>query len=588
MIQQLIFLVAIGFAFTFWIKGGIRYDLVALIALSIITVGGVIPFESAFLGFSHPAVIIIASVLVMSKGIINTGFIDWLLVKLPIRNRGIGVQISILCTITALISAFVYDIGALAMMMPLAITFANKKNISPSVYLLPIAFSAHLGGFLTLIGNAPNLIVSSFRADISAPFQMFDFSHAGIWVFLAVILFISLVGWRIAPKREKKLGKEEISERFKYASKYFVPKDSSIVGKSVEEFKKSIKEDFMVCFIFRGKEKITDISEDTKIEKGDFLILRSSLNSLKQINNLTDLNLVTIGGDFKKEIDERSYEAEAGINQYSVLKGMTLEQANIESLYEMEVEAISRKKGKIKEDFSKMSLEEGDILLLRGKEDSINQFIMDFDLLPLAERDIHLEPSAKMTTSLGIFSLSVVMATLNILPAHVSFFIGAVLMVLVGVTSLKETYKRIDWPIIITLGSLIPFGEAMVVSGAAETISSSLLSFTSFASPLVMLGIVLAVSIILSDFVNTIGVAVLMAPIAILLANGLGVSVDPFLMAVAMGGACAFLTPVGHQVNLLVMRPGGFKFTDYWKVGLWLDLIVFIVGIIVLPIFWPF
>ncbi len=587
--EQLVLFGAIILAFVFWIWGKIRYDVVALIALLIIVLGGVIPFEEAFLGFSSPAVMIVAAVLIMSRGIINTGFIDFLLAKIPIKNKKIWIQISILSAVTAVISAFIYSIGALAIIMPLAISVARKEKISPAYYLIPLAFASHMGGFLTLIGNAPNIIVSSLRSDLGMePFHMFDFGRVGIWLTVAAVLFISLIGWRLIPKREEKKRKEDVAKVEDYTSEILVLEDSKFINQDIKDLKKEIKEEFSVSSIIRGGMNITEPENDEKIMKADLILVKGDAEVIRKIISLGGFKLNTPKEREGEKNNSNIVEAEAVVGMKSKIIGSALKDIRIDLVYNVDVAAISRQGREIKEKLKDLRISLGDVLLLRGEEEDINEFLSNSKLLPLAERYINIRPTKSMFFTLSIFLLSVLLATFNILPVEIAFFLGAALMLFTGILTSKQAYQNIDWPIIILLGAMIPFGQAMITSGAADIISSWFLTISDIGGPLLILAIFLAVTILLSDLINSIGVAVLMAPIAILLAQGLGVSIDPFLMAVAIGGSCGFLTPVGHQANLLVMEPGGYKFTDYWKSGIFLNIIIFVVSIIFLPIVWPF
>ncbi len=589
--QQIVLLSAILFAVIFWIKNKIRYDLVAIIALAIIVVGGIIPFERTFSGFINPAVIIVIAVLIMSKGIINTGFVDFLISKIPLKEKKISFQILALTIITAFISAFVYNIGALAIIMPLAIGLAKKKKVSSAYYLMPIAFAANMGGFLTLIGNAPNIIISSFQEDLGMEsFQMFDYGKVGIWLVLASIFFISIIGWRFMPKRKEGIKKEDISKIENYTSEFFVPEDSEFNQKTIKEIKEKIEEDFTVLNIIRNNKEIIDTKNSEIILERDLILVKTNTEILKKILNLTDFKLNTPKEKSaeKEKRENDIIEAEGIISPSSKVVGLSLEEMEIDFRFAVEVVAISRDKQRIKEKLKDIKLKKGDVLLLRGKEENINRFLNSCKLLPLMEKNVQLKPSGSMVTAFSIFLLTILSATFGILPVEISFFLGAIAMVVTGTLTIKEVYENIDWSIVVVLGAIIPFGEALIVSGSADLISSNLLNLTSQFGPLVILAIVLAIAIILSSFINNIGAAVLMAPIAILLAQRLGVSSDPFLMAVAIGASCAFLTPVGHQVNLLVMEPGGYKFTDYWKMGIFLNLIIFVIAILLLPVIWPF
>ncbi|MEX0877287.1 MAG: SLC13 family permease [Candidatus Spechtbacterales bacterium] len=596
--QQLVLLGAVVFALVFWVWGKWRYDVVAVLALLIISITGVIPFEETFVGFSHPAVIIVVAVLVISRGLLNSGAVDIITTKLPLDGKGKVFQVFSLTTLTALLSAFIYNIGALALLMPIAIRLARKSNISPGLFLMPMAFGAHLGGFLTLIGNAPNIIVSTFRTEAGLePFGMFDFAYAGFWIVLGGLIFISFLGWRFIPNtKEPALKKEEPAEVQNYTTELLVTPKSKLVDKPLDDLYKMTKESFTVVALIRDDEKSLAPQITEIIRENDRLLVEASPEILQELVAVTKLEF-----NESKELDEKAQEqtveeedkemkdVEGVVVPESSLLGQTAKDTLLRSGYNVNLLAVSRKGEQISEEIEDVRFQAGDVLLLRGHNEHLQNALSGLGLLPLAERELPVGQPRRVFAAVSIFMAAIGLSTAGIVPVDIAFALAAMAMIMTGLISLRQAYGSIEWPIVVLLGAVIPLGLASESSGAAQVISDSIVGFMelSFITPVVMLITLVVASITLSSLVNNVGVAVLMAPIAILLAQELGASPDPFLMAVAVGTSCSFMTPVGHQVNALIMRPGGYKFGDYWRMGLALNIIVLVISVPLILKFWP-
>ena len=569
--------------------GRIRHDGVALIALFILVIAGIIPAEESFKGFGHPAVITVAAVLVIGKGLELSGLIDLLGKWVMKVGKGLLTQIITLSLLVAVASAFMNNVGALAIMMPVAITLARKSGNPPSYILMPIAFASLLGGMTTLIGTPPNIIIATLRGDeLGTSFSMFDFSPVGAGLAIAGILFTSLIGWRLLPKRAAQKSASELFDVDEYITEVKVGRDAKAKGKTIHELQEISDTDVQILGMVRKGKRIHAPGPEEVLKVSDVIILEADAENLKEFLNDTGLKLV---GDKKFRKDAEGSKniliAEGILTPDSPIIGQTAAKLQMRSRFGVNLLAVARKDQKIRRRLDQVVFKTGDVLLLQGREHTVDNAMTSLGCLPLAHRGLRLGYKQKIPLALGIFAVSIVMVVTGLLAVQVAFAMAAVAMVLARVLPLKDVYDHIDWPVIILLGAMIPVGTALETTGGAETIASRILHFADVIPPWAILTIILVVTMFLSDIINNAATVVLMAPIAISVASGMGFSVDPFLMAVAVGGSCAFLTPIGHQSNTLVMGPGGYKFTDYWRMGLPLEVIIVVVGVPLIMLVWP-
>jgi di/tricarboxylate transporter len=569
--------------------GRIRHDFVALITLFILVIAGIIDPAQAFKGFGHPAVITVAAVLVIGKGLEFSGLIDlvgkWVM---KIGDR-LLLQILVLSLLVAVASAFMNNVGALAIMMPIAIHMARKSGNPPSYILMPIAFASLLGGMTTLIGTPPNIIIATFRADeMGQPFGMFDFSPVGVVLTLAGLVFIVLIGWRLLPKRAAKKSDEDTFDIDDYITEVEVVADAKIIGKSIAEIAEISDTDVQILGLVRNKKRIHAPESHEFIMKKDILILETDADDLNAFIDDTKVKLV---GDkkFRKDAEgsDKIAITEAVVMADSTLIGRTAADLRMRSRYGINLLAVARREKRIHRRLDHVIFQTGDVLLLQGREHVLNDTITSIGCLPLAQRSLRIGYQTKIPLALGMFVISIILVVAGLLPVQVAFTMAAVAMVLSGILPMKNVYTSVDWPVIVLLGAMIPVGVALETSGGAKLIASWVLELGQTFPGWAMLTIILVVTMFLSDVINNAATVVLMAPIAISVASGLDYSSDPFLMAVAIGGSCAFLTPIGHQSNTLVMGPGGYKFTDYWCMGLPLEVIIVLVGVPMIMWVWP-
>ncbi|WP_291789167.1 SLC13 family permease [Cecembia sp.] len=569
--------------------GKLRYDLVAIICLLLLVISGLVPANEAFLGFSHPAVITVAMILVVSHGLSKSGLIEWIAKWMMEKELSFSLQLALLCLMVSLASAFMNNVGALAMTIPLVIHIANKSGHSPSSYLMPIAFASLLGGMTTLIGTPPNIIISTFRSSHSGgEFSMFDFSPVGLGLTFIGLLFIILGGWRLVPKR---LPEGEGNGKFNiedYITEVVVTKDSKLKEEPRSAIMEFTKGNIQVLNTIRASQMTFAPGRKFIFKENDIITIQGDPTDIQEFIDASNTKLAGKEKDAPKiKNSEDIILTEAVVMGNSKIVGRTASSMNLSYRYGMNLLAISRRNQKIRKRIDQVSFQEGDVLLVQGENDKIDEALDNLGCLPLADRGINLGQPKKILLTLSIFGLSLFLIVSGFLPVELAFTLAAILTVLFKIIPLRELYTSIDWPVIILLGAFLPLGTALETSGGASWIAEKILQLQENFPPWFLLGLVLVVTMFLSDIINNAATVVLMAPIAMSVASGLGVNADPFLMAVAVGGSCAFLTPIGHQSNALVMGPGGYAFTDYLRLGAPLEVLIVLIGTPLILFFWP-
>ncbi|HSI78304.1 MAG TPA: SLC13 family permease [Lunatimonas sp.] len=587
--EQTMVFASLGVALILFIWGKPRYDIVALLVLIFLTAWGIIPREEAFIGFGHSAVITVAAVLVVSKALENSGLVNIIVRIMDRLGNNTTLQVSALCTVVALASGFMNNIGALAIMMPVAIQLARKNNYSPSYILMPIAFASLLGGMNTLIGTPPNIIISAFRSEaLGSPFKMFDFSPVGICITLLGVAFISFIGWRFLPKRQAANASDDFFSIDNYITEVSIPEGSKLIDQKVNDINSNKDHDIKVLGIVRFKQRIHAPRPNLLLRQDDILILEGDTNDLTKFLDESGAELVGDETLYKDAEGSKDIELMEGIIQeYSPLIGETAVSLNMRSRFGVNLLAISRRGKTFRQRIDHVPFQSGDVLLLQGRSADMPDIFQTLGCFPLAKRSLSIGKPKRTIFALTIFILSIVAVVLELLPVAIAFTLAAILMVMSRVLPLKSVYQNIDWPVIVLLAAMIPVGLAFETSGAAETITIQLLRLGDGYPIWVLVGMLLLVTMLLSAVINNAATVVLMAPIAISLAGSMDASADPFLMAVAIGASAAFLTPIGHQSNTLVMSPGGYRFGDYWKLGLPLTLLIMAAGIPLILLFWP-
>lgn len=583
MIEQVIITIIILFTLAFFIWGKWRYDIVALVALFLTAFLGLIPLDEIFDGFTHPVVILVVAMIIISKGLISSGAIDIVSRYLKFAGLSPTFQLGLLCLFTTAVSAFINSMGALAFVVPIAIKMARQSNTPISLFLMPIAFASHFGGGITVIGSVSNVIISGFRAEEIAPFGFFDFAFVAFPVAIANILFVTLIGWRFMPRKKDFVSKEKLLKN--YITELKVSENSPIIGKNIEEFYKFSKEYFFISNIVRGEENIIQPSNYIVIKEGDILVMEADTATIESIIVTSKLELLS-----KEYFQEESSEmAEVIVSKYSSLIGQNSKELDIYNNYKVRLVAINRTRAKKEERIGDIRFMQGDILIIKGEKEKIKRFIGIFNMLSLKEREFNFEGEKKKALIVSsIFLFSIFLSVVDFLPIEIIFITSALIIISLGIIPVKEIYKSVDFSMIVMIAVMMHLGLVFYETGAALFFAEALMLIPEMMTPEIALAVIFILSIWLSDILSNVAVSVLLAPVAFSISYQLGVSFDPFLMAVAIGSGSSYLTPIGHQSNIFVMNLGNYKFTDYWKLGLPLEIITFSIGLPLLLYFWPF
>ena len=590
-----------------------RHDMVALAGLLACVVMGLVRPSDAFVGFGHPAVITVACVLVLSRGLQTSGAVDALArVVLP-ASAGPTLTIGALTALGALLSAFMNNVGALALLMPVAIQIARRQQLPPGRVLMPLAFGSILGGMTTLIGTPPNLIVSGFRDRTgSGDFAMFDFTPVGITIAAAGITFITLLGWRLVPPR-RQAGLEGF-ESGAYLTEARVPEGSKADGSTLREIDVELeKSDAQVIGLIRNEVRVSAPNPGRTVRSGDILVIEAEAEALASALSSLGLQLeearreetppgdVPSGDEAEAPHDEEPQGKaapraqtveeialmELAILPGSVLAGRSARDILLRSRYGINLLAVSRHGKRSMARLRSLRLAPGDLLLMQGPPDALAEFAATSGCVPLAERELRIPDRRKAILSGAILATAISCAAFGLLPVAISFAAGVLASMALRTVPPRSVYEAIDWPVIVLLGALIPVAAAMESTGTAGVLARFLLEGVAQGNAVVGLALILVITMTLSDLMNNAATAAVMCPIAIGTATQLGVNADAFLMAVAVGASCAFLTPIGHQNNTLILGPGGFRFGDYWRLGLPVEILVVAVSIPMLLLVWP-
>ena len=613
--QTVIFAILAG-TISLFVWGRWRHDMVAMTSLLVCVFAGLVPLESAFLGLGHPAVITVACVLVLSSGLQATGAVDALIQCVLPKSAGMTLSIGALVALGAILSGFMNNVGAMALLMPMAVQVAARLDVPPGRVLMPLSFGTILGGMTTLIGTPPNLIVSGFRSETGVGgFGMFDFTPVGAAVAGTGFVFAVLVGWRLVPSRQ--VAGAATFDTGTYFTEARITSGAKAVGKTMREVERSLEEaDAQVVGMVRNDFRISVPNPASVLREGDILVIEAEPESLAEVLSSLGLKLeeeVPVQAEEGKDdsddstISDRSEGKSAEkmaddkkdsqgdeielqelvVMQSSGLIGRSAAAIQLRTRFGLNLLAISRQGRRSIQRLRSASIQAGDVLLMQGSQPTLSEFASAFACVPLAKRAIMLPVKGRATLAMLVMGIAIGAAAFGLLPAAVAFASGVLAFMVLRIMPPRMVYEAIDWPVIILLGALFPVAEAMASSGAADLLARGLLKNVAQGHPVAALVLILIVTMTLSDFMNNAATAAVMCPISISTAAQLGVSADSFLMAVAIGASCAFLTPIGHQNNTLILGPGGFRFGDYWRMGLPMEILVIVVSIPMLLWIWP-
>ena len=629
-VDQISIFIIIFITFILFIWGKWRYDIVSIIALCILFVTDLLlgseksllieDASNLFSGFGHPAVITVASVLIISQALKNSGVVDYISRKITPYSKNQLTHIASLSGVATICSGIMNNVGALALMLPVALKTAAKQNRSASIILMPLAFASILGGMITMIGTPPNIIIAAFRYtnqnnmklealnNINSPaakyfndqninyhdftpdpFGMLDFSPVGIAIAFIGVVFITFFGWRLIPKTShKKPGSDSHFSIDEYVTEIRIPEDCKLIDLKIKDVEKFTENRLEIFGFIDKEENFASIQSNNKIKSGDRFLIKADPVELK---SMMDEYLIRFTKKMRERInklkDENTIFKEVVVTPDSPLLKRNRTYLRRKTSNSLILMAVARQGEPIHKRLDKIVFRVGDVLLLQGNADHLQDSINLLYLLPLQQRDIEVGLFSKVGLSLLIFGASVTTSIMGVFPTTLSFIIAILLYIFTGILPVRQLYEKIDWPIIVLLGAMIPVSSALETTGSSQLLATAMVDMTNGLPNWLILAIIMIITMCLSDIINNAATALIMAPIASGIAMSLSVSIDPFLMAVAVGASCAFLTPIGHQCNALILGPGGYKFSDYWKMGLPLEILIVILGTPLILYFWP-
>ena len=618
-----IVLIAVVVAFM-W--GRVRYDMVAVCALMVLAAVEIVPRGQAFAGFGHPAVVTVAAMLAISRGLDNSGVVDQIARRLARFSGNPSTLVASHTTVVAAASGFMNNVGALALLMPVAMRVSRRAGHRAAVVLMPLSFASLLGGMVTLIGTPPNIVVASARP--GGGFAMFDYAPVGAMLAVVGVAYLSLVGWRLIPIRGE--GADDVAFQIEgYLTEVVVGLESSAIGMRIHEIEGFGGGSSRVLAILRRGRRLPAPSPYEFIEAGDVLVVEAEADDLNEFVSSAGLELLSAreaaeeeerraqavteqaegagaelvvgvttpgaesaattedGTDERGMLDSADVAlVEAVVRPGSLLSGRSAAGLRLRERYRVNLLAVARQGGTTHVRLDQLRLRPGDVLLLQAPVVGLDTSLSTLGALRLAERGLRFNAQPRVFAAIAIAGLALVSTAFSVVPVEIAAMLAALAMGAAGLVTLRDTYESIDWPVLILLGAMLPVGGALETTGAAALLTEGLVLVSEGLPLIVVTGLLLILAMMLSDVINNVATVVLLIPIGVSLAAGLDASVDAFLMAIAVGGSAAFLTPIGHQSNVLVMGPGGYRFSDYWRVGLLLEVIIVVVASPMIVLVW--
>ncbi|MFY1709058.1 SLC13 family permease [Tritonibacter scottomollicae] len=586
--QTLLFsLFAAVFGLLLW--GKFRYDLVAFGALMVAVVLGLVETKDAFAGFGHPATLVVALVLIVSAGLVKSGAVHLITRTLVDQSRSLGAHIVMMGSVGAVLSAFMNNVAALALLMPVDIQTARKAGRAPGQSLMPLSFATILGGMATLIGTPPNIIIASIRHDtLGEPFKMFDFAPVGLAAAAAGLAFVALVGWRLIPDRSGAAGATE-SQLSPYVAELTVPEESELIGQRLGGLDpEAEKADVAILGLMRSGQRRYGRSAGAILQAGDTIVLEATPEALDEFRSTLKLDFSDAAREEKLKAAGDGLELiEVVVPEHSRIAGRSAQAVGLAWRQSAVLLGIARQGQRLKKHLRQTEVAPGDILLILCPRDRGTEVADWLGCLPLAARGLSVTANDKTWWAIGLFAAAVTAASFGLVYLPIALGLVAISYVLLKILPVPEIYDHVEWPVIVLLGSMIPLGQALEKSGGTELLATALVDLTQGLPAWAILTVLMVVTMTLSDVLNNTATAIVAAPVGISMANALDVSPDPFLMAVAVAASAAFLTPIGHKNNTLVLGPGGYRFGDYWRMGLPLEILVITVSIPAILLFWP-
>ncbi len=573
----------------------LRVDLIAILLMVLLMVIGLLRdtfpnLEEGLSGFSNEATVTIAAMFVLSAGLMKTGAISWISQRLARLGGDSEMRSFIILMVTvAFVSAFINNAAAVAVFIPITIKACRQFNISPSRMLMPLSFISIMGGTCTLIGTSANILASSLTRNLGLPeFGMFELSRLGLIFFAVGLLYLIFVARRMLPDRA---GTQDLKEKYrlgKYITRLVVSRRCSLIGKTPVECDLASTYDVTILKIIRGDEEIWTGLRDKQILEGDHLLVRGSIDNIMEMNAMEGLTIRSEDKYSEEYLqDEKGVVAEAVIAPSSSLIGMTLQDANFRHKYGVFALAIRRQREAIRDKVGKVVLQAGDTLLLQGRPGFLDTFSENPDFLMLNELEVSKLRTEKAFLALGIVASVVLLAALGVAPILVSALAGVMVMVLTGCINVQEAYDAIDWFVIFLLAGVIPLGIVMEKTGTADFLANGIVQVSESLGPVAVVSVFYLIATIFAAIMSHNAAIILLIPIGVASAHGMGLEPRAFIMAITFAAASSLATPFGYHTNLMVYGPGGYKFSDYMKIGIPLNIILWIIASFLIPVFWP-
>jgi di/tricarboxylate transporter len=588
-LQQGLAFAIVGAMMVLFVWGRLRYDVVAMLALFAAVVTGIVPAKDAFTGFSDDVVIIVATALLVSAAVAKSGVTEQIMRPLAPYLTSTRAQVFTLVFAVIALSTFIKNVGALAIMMPVAFQLAKRSNTSPSQLLMPLAFGSLIGGLITLVGTSPNVIVARVRQEIvGRPFEMFDYAPVGLAIAAAGLICLTLTYWLLPRDRRGGTSLDAAINIENYLAELRVPPESPLVGQRARDVEVLAEGAATLTTVVRERFRRYKPTAALRLQAGDVLLLEGEPEALERVVARGGLSLAGQGDDAAAaEGDSDTVGVVEGVvTGDSMLIGTTPSQLGLRERFQVHLLAISRSGQRITQRLRSVRFQAGDVVVIQGRFEVLPEALKDLGILPLAERDLALGRGRKRWIPVIILAVAMIAVAFKLLPIAIAFFGASLALLLTKSLSLREAYEAVEWPILVLLGALIPVSEAVRTTGATELIAGWLSIGADGLPPMGALALIMVAAMAVTPFLNNAATVLMMAPIAATLASKLGLNPDPFLMAVAVGAACDFLTPFGHQCNTLVMGPGGYRFSDYWKLGLPLSILVVLIGVPTIAAVW--
>lgn len=590
-LQQTILFLIIAATLIGFVSGRWRYDVVAGLALMASVYAGIVPTDQAFTGFSHPAVITVGAVLVIGRALQNAGLVAWLVRFLAPSRRSVTTQVAAGSGLAMALSTVMNNVGALALMLPVTLRNAYRAKRPASLLLIPLSFASMLGGLVTLIGTPPNIVISGFRQEYTGqPFAMFDFAPVGIVIALLGLVYLSTVAWRLLPSNETGAGAGHIERGLAaFVTDVRIPAGSPFDGIQVRALEELCDNELTVMMILRGPERIHAPRGIARLRRDDTLVIEGDPAVWEPLCDGVKFEALERPNHNQAMAGTRDVVlAEAVVMRNARIVGTSVRGMRMHDNYDINLLALSRSGQPVRSRLKNAVFQVGDVLLLQGESKTIDRVAGNLGLLVLSLRgSVSAQMRRRVWLPLAIFATAVLAMSAGLVPAPIALVTAAGAMILAGVVSLRDAYDSVEWPIIVLLGALIPIGQAMKSTGAATVVAEALLSVAGSMPVWGLIAIIMIVSMLLSDLIHNTPTAVLMAPVGAGIAASLGLAIEPFLMAIAIGSASAYLTPIGHQSNTLVLGPGGYRFSDFTRVGIGLEILIVAAGVPMIMLVWP-